>query len=62
MIVDILHLLQVNKIGVLVSWNFKHIVNDRRIELFNNVNKSLNYNEVIVKDPKNFLGFGKYKN
>jgi len=51
----------INKIDVLVSWNFKHIVNDRRIELFNAVNKSLNYNEIIIKDPKNFLGLGKYR-
>ena len=35
---DCLHvaLTTVNQIDVLVSWNFKHIVNDRRIELFNN--------------------------
>ena len=51
----------INKVDVLVSWNFKHIVNDRRIELFNSINKSLNYDEVTIKDPKNFLGFGKYK-
>ena len=50
----------VNKIDILVSWNFKHIVNEQRVLLFNFVNKSLNYDEIIIKDPKDFLGYGKY--
>ena len=51
----------VNKIDVLVSWNFKHIVNEQKVLLFNFVNKSLNYDEIVIKDPKDFLGFDKYK-
>jgi len=51
----------VNKIDVLVSWNFKHIVNDQKILLFNAVNKILNYDEIIIKDPSDFLDYGKYK-
>ena len=50
----------VNKIDVLVSWNFRHIVNNQRVLLFNLVNKSLNYDEIVIKDIKDFLGFGKY--
>ena len=50
-----------NKIDVLLSWNFKHIVNDQKISLFNFVNKSLNYNEIIINDPSEFLGYGRYK-
>ena len=51
----------INKIDILVSWNFKHIVNNQKIMLFNFVNKSLNYSEIIINDPSDFLGYGKYK-
>jgi len=51
----------VNKIDVLVSWNFRHIVNNQRIILFNAVNKILNYDEIIIKDPSDFLNYGRYK-
>ena len=50
----------INKIDVLVSWNFKHIVNEQRIFLFNLVNKDLGLNPIVIKDPKDFLGLGKY--
>jgi len=51
----------INKVDVLVSWNFKHIVDNRRIILFNTVNKNLNYDEIIINDPTEFLGFGRYQ-
>jgi len=51
----------VNEIDILVSWNFKHIVNDSKIGLFNSVNKNLNYNEIIINDPSEFLGYSRYK-
>lgn len=44
----------VYKVDVLVSWNFKHIVNLNRIEGFNRVNNSLNYDEIEIRSPKEF--------
>ncbi|MCP9291338.1 type II toxin-antitoxin system VapC family toxin [Gracilimonas sediminicola] len=44
----------VYKVDVLVSWNFKHIVNLNRIEGFNIVNNSLNYDEIEIRSPKEF--------
>ena len=50
----------INKVDVLLSWNFKHIVNNQKVLLFNFVNKDLGLNPIIIKDPKYFLGLGKY--
>jgi len=50
----------INKIDVLLSWNFRHIVNEDKVKLFNFVNKELGLNPIIIKDPKDFLGLGKY--
>jgi len=50
----------INKIDVLLSWNFRHIVNNDKINLFNFVNKELGLNPIVIKDPKDFLGYGKY--
>lgn len=36
---------------VLVSWNFKHIVNFRRIPLFNAVNQSMGYPSIAIHSP-----------
>ena len=50
----------VNRIDILVSWNFKHIVNREKVLLFNLVNKDLGLNPIDIRDPKDFLGLGKY--
>jgi len=50
----------INKIDVLLSWNFKHIVNNQKVLLFNFVNRELGLNPITIKDPKDFLGLGKY--
>jgi len=42
----------VNKIDVLVSWNFKHIVNIVRIKNYNTVNTKNGYNQLEIRSPK----------
>jgi predicted nucleic acid-binding protein len=42
----------VNKIDVLVSWNFKHIVNIPRIKNYNLVNTKNGYENLIILSPK----------
>jgi predicted nucleic acid-binding protein len=41
----------VNKIDVLVSWNFKHIVNLQRIRLYNSVNLKYGYSFLEIRSP-----------
>jgi len=40
---------------VLVSWNFKHIVNLGRIRLFNAVNMERGYGPMEIRSPKEIL-------
>jgi len=42
----------INKIDVLVSWNFKHIVNVPRIKNYNLVNTKNGYGNLIILSPK----------
>jgi len=50
---DALHvaLATVGRVDVLVSWNFKHIVNIGRIRLFNAVNLEQGYGPVEIRSP-----------
>lgn len=41
--------------AVLVSWNFKHIVNLKRIRGYNSVNLKLNYPMLEIRTPKEIL-------
>lgn len=43
------------KIDVLVSWNFKHIVNLQRIKMFNAVNLINGYSTIEIRTPKEIL-------
>jgi hypothetical protein len=54
---DALHvaLAVVNNCDVLVSWNFKHIVNLGRIRLFNAVNLENGYRPLEIRSPKEIL-------
>ena len=54
---DALHvaLATVNCADVLVSWNFKHIVNLGRIRLFNAVNLEQGYGLIEIRTPKEVL-------
>jgi hypothetical protein len=54
---DALHvaLATIGRVDVLVSWNFKHIVNLGRIRLFNAVNLEQGYGLVEIRTPKEVL-------
>lgn len=45
----------VSGVDVLVSWNFKHIVNLGRIRLFNAVNLEQGYGLIEIRSPKEVL-------
>ena len=36
---------------VLVSWNFKHIINDSRIRGYNSVNMKMGYTQINIRTP-----------
>ncbi|OGH55950.1 MAG: hypothetical protein A3G34_02035 [Candidatus Lindowbacteria bacterium RIFCSPLOWO2_12_FULL_62_27] len=44
--------------NVLVSWNFRHIVNLRRIQMFNAANLKRGYPMLDIRSPKEVLGYG----
>ena len=46
------------KADVLVSWNFKHIVNLDRIRGYNGVNYQLGYNMIEIRTPKEITRYG----
>jgi hypothetical protein len=45
----------VGRVDVLVSWNFRHIVNLGRIRLFNAVNLEQGYGLIEIRTPKEVL-------
>jgi len=47
----------VNRIDVLVSWNFKHIVNLDKIRLFNAVNMKYGYPSIDIRTPKELIKY-----
>ncbi len=54
---DAMHiaLATINKVDVLVSWNFKHIVNFNKIRLYNSVNLKLGYSLIDIRTPREVL-------
>jgi hypothetical protein len=48
-------LASVVRADVLVSWNFKHIVNLNRIRLYNSVNMKLGYPLIDIRSPREVL-------
>jgi len=44
------------RVDVLVSWNFKHIVNLRRIHAFNAVNLKYGYPVLEIRNPREVIG------
>jgi predicted nucleic acid-binding protein len=42
----------INNIDILVSWNFKHIVNIKRIRGYNSVNIKNGYKSLEIRSPK----------
>ncbi|MBS3966606.1 MAG: PIN domain-containing protein [Truepera sp.] len=57
---DALHiaLATLARVDVLLSWNFKHIVNLRRIRGFNGVNLVCGYSMLEIRSPKEVIGGG----
>jgi len=49
----------INKVDVLASWNFKHIVNLDRIKGYNSVNLRYGYTMLEIRSPKDLI---KYEN
>lgn len=47
----------INKVDVLVSWNFKHIVNLERIRGYNSVNFREGYQMTEIRTPKEIFDY-----
>lgn len=45
----------IHRVDVLVSWNFKHIVNLRRIHLYNAINLKYSYPMIEIRSPREVL-------
>ena len=54
---DCIHiaLATIHKVDILVSWNFKHIVNVYRIRGYNAVNLRLGYTTLEIRSPKDIV-------
>ncbi len=48
----------INKVDVLASWNFKHIVNLDRIKGYNSVNLRLGFPMIEIRSPKDLIKYG----
>jgi len=48
----------VNKVDILASWNFKHIVNITRIRGYNSVNMKKGYAILEIRNPKELIDYG----
>ena len=47
----------INKVDILVSWNFKHIVNLYRIRGYNSVNIRSNYQSLEIRSPNEIIEY-----
>jgi predicted nucleic acid-binding protein len=56
---DCIHiaLATINRADVLISWNFKHIVNLDRIRGYNSVNLKLGYPIIEIRSPKEMIDY-----
>jgi hypothetical protein len=45
----------INKVDILVSWNFKHIVNVFRIRGYNSINLRYWYSQIDIRSPKEIV-------
>jgi predicted nucleic acid-binding protein len=48
----------INRVDVLASWNFKHIVNLDRIKGYNSVKLKLGYSMIEIRSPKDLINYG----
>lgn len=49
----------ISRADVLVSWNFKHIVNLERIRGYNGINYQFGHNMIEIRTPKEITKYGK---
>jgi predicted nucleic acid-binding protein len=56
---DCLHIAiaTINKADYLVSWNFKHIVNEKRIRGYNSINIKNGYKQLEIRSPREFMNY-----
>ena len=47
----------ITRADVIVSWNFKHLVNPSRVRAFNGVNTSQGYGQIIVMTPADIVEY-----
>jgi predicted nucleic acid-binding protein len=47
----------VNRVDILASWNFKHIVNLDRIKGYNSVNLRLGYPSIEIRTPQELVSY-----
>lgn len=54
---DALHiaLATIARVDVLVSWNFKHVVNINKIHIYNGVNLTMGYLPIEIRTPKEVI-------
>ena len=57
--VDCLHiaLATVYQADLLISWNFKHIVNIRRIRGYNSINLKNGYKHLEIRSPRDLMNY-----
>lgn len=48
----------INRVDVLASWNFKHIVNLNRIKGYNSVNLKMGYPILEIRTPQELVSYG----
>jgi hypothetical protein len=58
---DCLHIAiaTISRIDLLVSWNFKHIVNIKRIRGYNWINMKNDYPSIEIRSPKDLIDYEK---
>jgi len=56
---DCLHiaLATMNKADILISWNFKHIVNMTKIRGYNSVNLKFGYPQIDIRSPRELIDY-----
>ncbi len=57
---DCLHiaLATINQADLILSWNFKHIVNVMRIKGYNSINIKNGYKQLEIRSPKELMDYG----
>jgi len=57
---DCLHiaLATINQADILVSWNFRHIVNVQRIRGYNSINIKNGFSQLEIRSPRDLMNYG----